>query len=119
DTECVEFFRFTRRELRQILPPPSLDQIIYRNRRQASPEEAFCILLSRLSAKVIFSKLFGKCRTWQSVIFNDVIKHLVTRYVEKLEWDFQHLTYHKLQSYAEYVGARARARGASVWGFVD
>ncbi|RPB20065.1 hypothetical protein L211DRAFT_577002 [Terfezia boudieri ATCC MYA-4762] len=59
-------------------------------------------------------KIFGKRRTWQSVVFNDVIKHLVTRYVKKLEWDFQHLTYHKLQTYAEYVGARA-----SVWGFVD
>lgn len=37
--------------------------------------------------------------------------------MEKLEWGFQHLTYDRLRSYAEYVGARGR--GTSVWGFVD
>lgn len=62
-------------------------------------------------------RLFGKSRTWQSVIFNDVVTHLITRYEEKLHWDTQRLTYQQLQSYAEYVGAHGR--GASIWGFVD
>jgi len=106
--------------MQQILLYLCLDQITYRNRRRASPEEALCVLLSRLSSNQRLKdemRLFGKSRTWQSVIFNDVITHLVTRYEEKLEWDSQRLTYYKLQSYAEYVGARGR--GASIWGFVD
>jgi len=49
--------------------------------------------------------------------FNDVVTHLVTRYRERLGWDSHRLTYNKLQSYAEYIGARGI--GASVWGFVD
>ncbi|RPB25027.1 hypothetical protein L211DRAFT_784062, partial [Terfezia boudieri ATCC MYA-4762] len=45
ETECIEFFRFTRSEIRQILPYLELDQITYRYRYQASAEEAFCVLL--------------------------------------------------------------------------
>ncbi|RPB29568.1 hypothetical protein L211DRAFT_776110 [Terfezia boudieri ATCC MYA-4762] len=120
EVECLEFFRFTKTEMQQILPYLCLDQITYRNRRKASPEEALCVLLSRLSSNKRFKDditLFGKSRTWQSVIFNDVITHLVTRYAEKLEWDSERLTYQRLQSYAEYVGVRGR--GVSIWGFVD
>lgn len=47
DTECLGFFRFTRREMQQILLYFTLDQIIYRYRRRVSPKEAFCALLAR------------------------------------------------------------------------
>ncbi|RPB26674.1 hypothetical protein L211DRAFT_856099 [Terfezia boudieri ATCC MYA-4762] len=118
ETECIEFFRFTRSEIRQILPYLELDQITYRYRYQASAEEAFCVLLSRLSSNKRLKdemRLFGKSRTWQSVIFNDVVTYLVTRYQEKLEWDSQRLTYKQLNQYADHVGLPAER----IWGFVD
>jgi len=85
--------------MQQILPYLELDRITYQHRYQASPEEAFCVLLSRLSSNKRLKddmRLFGKSRTWQSVIFNDVVNCLVTRYQEKLAWDSQRLTYKEL-----------------------
>ena len=84
--ECRQFFRFSRGEIRQILPYLALDVIAYRFRYTATPELAFCMLLSDGVS------LFGKSRTWQSVIFNDVVTHLITRYAAKLNWDNHRLT---------------------------
>ena len=76
------------------------------------------MLLARLSSNKRLKDemwLFGKRRTWQSVIFNYVINHLVIRYRDKLEWDDRWLTYSQLERYADYVDLR----GERVWGFVD
>ena len=96
EVECQEYFRFTQAEIRQILPYLGLDKIVYRHYCTATPELAFCLLLSRLSSNKHFKddlSLFARSRTWQSVIFNDIVTHLATRYVEKLDWDIRQLTY--------------------------
>jgi hypothetical protein len=54
DIECKEFFRFSRQEIQQILPYLALDNISYRHRYTATPELAFCLLLSRLSSNKRF-----------------------------------------------------------------
>ena len=54
EVECREYFRFTQAEVRQILPYLGLDEIVYRQRRTATSELAFCLLLSRLSSNKRF-----------------------------------------------------------------
>src|SRR5258706_16408167 len=100
EVECREYFRFTRTEIQQILPYLRLDEIVYRHRYTATPEVAYCVLLSRLSSNKRLKddlRLFARSRTWQSVIFNNVVTHLAVRYAQKIDWDTRRLTYCQLK----------------------
>ena len=49
DNWCIEFLRFSRQEIREILPYLHLDLCPWRNQYHPSPEAAFCLLLYQLS----------------------------------------------------------------------
>ena len=49
DEWCIEFLRFSRQEIREIIPFLRLDLCVWRNRYSPTLEEAFCLLLYKLS----------------------------------------------------------------------
>jgi hypothetical protein len=49
DEWCIEFLRFSRQEIREIIPFLRLDLCVWRNRYSPTPEEPFCLLLYKLS----------------------------------------------------------------------
>ncbi|RPA94495.1 hypothetical protein L873DRAFT_1830295 [Choiromyces venosus 120613-1] len=87
---------------------------------RSSPMEALFILLYRLSYSHRLKdclKIFGCSQTRLSVIFNDLVAYLISRYAEKLVWDRERLTISMLCQYAEAVKCVTGLPG--IWGFVD
>ena len=120
DERCEEFFRFTKDEIRLILPYLQLHEITFRCRIKVASETAFCLLLYRLSAPNRYKEnltIFGRGKTWQSIVITDIIDYLVERYRNKLFWDFRRLTYEQLYNYASAIEEVGGVQG--VWGFVD
>jgi hypothetical protein len=120
EESAIEYFRFSISEIRTILPYLGLEGLRYRNRLKASPEKAFCLVLYRLSAPNRFKEnlaMFGRSRAYQSIIFNDVVCHLASRYKTKMFWDPRRLTIDRLRMYAQAIGACGGV--SSVWGFID
>ncbi|RPA78918.1 hypothetical protein BJ508DRAFT_241067 [Ascobolus immersus RN42] len=121
DTDCLEYLRFTREEVFQIIRAFGLtDNYKWRNHSRATAEEAFCLFLFRLSHPHRLKdcmKLFGKSRTWCSHIFNDMACLLARKYKDRLEWDSQRLNLAQLQVYADAVEDASNVRG--IWGFID
>jgi hypothetical protein len=120
DEWCYEHLRFTKDEIRQFLLYLQLDTIEYRNRCTASPEVAICLVLWRLSYPRCYKDaqdLFGHSKSWQSIVFNDTILHLVNRFREMLFWDPQRLTLEKVKEYSRAISSRCPS--TRVWGFVD
>lgn len=62
-------------------------------------------------------KLFGCSRTRISVIFNDIVAYLISRYGETLWWDKRRLCYTTLRGYERAIHQVTGLKG--VWGFVD
>jgi DDE superfamily endonuclease len=120
DIEAFEFMRFTKAEIRQILPYLALDTIAWRNRYNPSLETTFCLLLWRLSFPSRYKEqinIFGRSRAWCSSVFNDVVCHLCHRFGRFLYFDDERLTRDQLRTYSEAI---RRINGAPrVWAFVD
>ena len=96
DDWCLEFLRFSRQEIREILPFFGLDMCTWRNRCHPSPEAAFCLLLYKLSWPHRLKDtlyLFGRSLAWQSSVYIDTLRHLVVRYRDMLFWDHTRLVY--------------------------
>lgn len=73
---CCHLTRFTPDEIYRFLPLLGLHEIRFRNRFEATPEEALAVVLIPLSYPVRYWSLmdkFGHSRSWLSVIFNDTI----------------------------------------------
>lgn len=84
---CCHLTRFTPDEIYRFLPLLGLHEIRFRNRFEATPEEALAVVLIRLSYPVRYWSLmdkFGHSRSWLSVIFNDTIIHLYRRFRKPL-----------------------------------
>jgi len=67
----------------------ALEEIEFRYRYRCSPEMAICVMLSRLSAPSRYKEhmqLFQRSRSWLSVVFNDVVIHLITRVRTIRQW---------------------------------
>jgi hypothetical protein len=106
DNWCIEFLRFSRQEIREILPYLRLDLCPWRNRYHLSPEAAFCLLLYRLSWPLRYKDtlyIFGRSRSWQSTIYVDILQYLVRRYQGLLYWDAGRLTKSTLSNYATII----------------
>ncbi|RPB10754.1 hypothetical protein P167DRAFT_490514 [Morchella conica CCBAS932] len=120
DEVAEEYFRFTKREIYDMLEQFNLQSIVYPARCICSAELALCITLSRLSSPSRYKDRFhqfGKSRSFQSNIFNAVICYLDSKYKVKLRWDERRLTLNTLRSYnngIKYIGGPD-----GVWGFVD
>lgn len=120
DILCSSLTRFTRAEIDLFLPLLGLEEIRFRNRIQATSEEALVVLLIKLSYPNQYWQMmdrFGHSRTWLSIVFNDTMIHLYRRYRKKLAWDNQRLTYEKLSSYA--MAIHNFGGGSCFWGFID
>ena len=117
---CYHLTRFTPDQIHRILPLLGLHEIHFRNRFQATAEEAFAVILIRLSYPTRYWTMmdrFGHSRTWLSVIFNDTIIHLYRRYRRILEWDDRRLTFKKLLEYS--MAIHNLGGGYCFWGFID
>jgi hypothetical protein len=113
-------FRFTHTQIRKMLEYFELESIGYRYKCKCPPETALCLVLFRLSAPCRYKELmylFQRSRGWLSVVFNDVVWHLVFRYQAKLEWDERRLTWDTLTRYAEAI--HDVGGGQNIWGFID
>jgi hypothetical protein len=120
DEQARRFFRFTKTEIHALVPHLHLDQIRFRNRYTAIPEEALCLVLYRLSwphRYVNTIHLFGHWHPWISTVFNDTIKHLAERYRQLLYWDHDRLTLDKTEEYASAVEAVCGV--PNIYGFID
>jgi hypothetical protein len=87
DDWCHEYLRFSRQNIKDIIPFLRLDLCVYRNRYNPSPEVAFCLVLYKLSWPHRLKDtldLFGQSRAWQSSVFNDTVIYLVSRYRDML-----------------------------------
>ena len=88
--ELCHGIRFTKDEIRRFLPLLRLDLVPWRYGYRPIPEEALCILLYRLSFPQRLKdclELLGCLRSRLSVIFNDTMCWLVSRYQQTLWWD--------------------------------
>ena len=121
DDEWIKLrLRFTRQEIRRILPLLYLEQVTYQFRYNPAPEKALCIVLARLAWPNRLADLmpwFGCSRSQLSVIFNDVVMHLFNLFREKLYWPSSHLSVNILKSFAQAIGRLGG--GDRVWGWLD
>ncbi len=98
--------RFTLRKVECILPLLSLHEICFQNRLQATSEEAFAVVLIKLSYPKRYWAMidrFGHSRTWLLIVFNDTRIHLYRRYQKKLAWDGRRLTFARLLIYSQAI----------------
>ena len=98
----------------------SLQDITFRYRYRCSSEMAICVTLYRLSAPTRYKELmqlFRWSRSWLSIVFNDVIVHLVTRYSDRMQWDEARLSRGTLLRYSEAI--HQAGGGQNIWGFID
>ena len=103
DVLCYHLTRFSPAEIHRLMPLLGLHEIRFRNRYEATPEEAFAVVLLRLSYPVCYWTLmdcFSHSRSWLSVIFNDTMIHLYRRFKKSLEWDERRLTNAELSEYS-------------------
>ncbi|PWW73575.1 hypothetical protein C7212DRAFT_216301, partial [Tuber magnatum] len=114
--------RFSKEEIHQILPYLKLHRIQWRYHYNPHPEEAFCILLYRLFYPYRLKnclKIFGSSRGRLSVICNDLVSYLISRYAETLFWDKWRLTFDTLQRYVYANTIKCTSGLPGIWGFVD
>ena len=111
---CYHLVRFSPEEIRRFLPLLGLETIRFRNRIQATSEEALAVILIKLSYPTRYWNMidrFGHRRTWLSIVFNDTLIHLFRRYRKKLEWDADRITFescqHMLWQSTTWVGGLA------------
>ena len=113
------WLRFTPEEIRQLVPLLNLEEVSFWHRYKADPETAFCVVVAHLSFPNRWEHLvdlFGRSKTWLSIIFNDVILFLAVRFSSVLLWHSQ-LTYSRLKVFADAIHKIDSTDG--VWGFVD
>jgi hypothetical protein len=116
---CRLYLRFTPIQIRRLLPLLKLESVLYRHRYTADPETAFCVVAARLSSPSrweTLSHLFGRSKSWLSIIFNDVVVFLAAQFGPLLFWHPQ-LTYSWMVTFVEAVEEKCGV--ADIWGFVD
>ena len=61
--------------------------------------------------------IFRRSRTWQSIIFGDVVEHLVAHYKDMLFWKGSLLSLPQIALYERAIGNFGSIQ--SVWAFID
>lgn len=120
DVLCYHLTRFSTQEINRFLPLLALHEIHFRNRLEATPEEALAVMLIRLSYPSRYWAMmdrFGHSRTWLCIVFNDTIIHLYRRYRKMLAWDNKRLTFERLSAYSQAI--HNLGGGSCFWGFID
>lgn len=123
DQRCLEFFRFTRPQIRDLCRQLELPAVMTAdNGIRWAPEEGFCILLRRLAYPcrlVDLEDIFGRHVSDLSRIGNCVCLFIVQRWGH-LATNFTQaawFTHERLQHYAAAVGAKCPL--ANCWFFLD
>ena len=109
-----------KEEIRTILLYLMLEDIAFPYCYKPTAELAFCLVLWRLAAPNRLKEnmyFFGRSRSWQSTIINEVIVHLVQRFSKKLHWDENRLTRECIQGYSNAIEETGGVKG--VWGWID
>lgn len=103
-----DFRRFTKAEIRRIVPFLGLESIPFRYGINSPPEEALCLLLRCLAFHIRlvdlqneFGHSFGLC----SSVLQDVALHLYKRWKDGLFWDSRRLTLGQLETFADAIEA--------------
>jgi hypothetical protein len=120
EANCIEYMRFSKEEIRRVVPLLHIDEIQFRHRYSISSEKAFCILLYRLAGELRWKDLcltFGMSRSALCSIFWDVLLFLYHRYRQFLFWDDARLTYRKILFFRDVITYRGGRR--NIWCFVD
>lgn len=116
DATCEAQLRFTKQEIRSIMPYLQLDLCPFSCRYKPSPELAFSIVLARISYPHRLKDqmdFFGRSRSYISVIYCDVVEYLVDRFDSFMFWDKDRMSMETLRRYCEAIGEEC------VWGFID
>lgn len=120
EEETRRKLRFSKAEIGVLITHFELHNVRYRRRLQPSPELALCITIAKLARPRTLADLcvtFGVSETFASVVINDVLEYLNTRYRRTLDWN-PLVDYTKMREYAEAI--RRRSQGVrKVWGFID
>lgn len=120
DSQFKHLMRFSRADLRRLLPLLRLDRIEWSNRNSPSEEEALGVLVFRMAYPRRYLDMmdrFGHGRSWICAVFKDVLIYLYKRYQRILEWDEDRLTYVQLLKYA--YALKRHGMGMSIWGWID
>lgn len=116
DAICQASFRFSKGEIRSILPYMRMDLCEISNRYQPSSELAFCIFLARLSYPNRLKDhihFFGRSRSYISSVFADVVLHITKRFRRFMMWDATRLNIQTLRRYVNAIGEE------NIWAFID
>jgi hypothetical protein len=100
------WLRFTVPQIQQLAPLLKLDQIVFRDRISADPSTALCVVCARLSYPgrwINLADLFGHSPAWLSVVFNDTMAFLVSKFARNLRWHRQLDDYTRLEVFSEAV----------------
>lgn len=115
-----ELFRFTKEEIRLIVPFLHLDRVPWKKRYSKTPEEALCIVLFHLSwphREKDTGRLFYCSAPRISSIFNDVCLYIWRRFQQPLLFDEHRLNLAKLREFAAVV--EEAGGGHRIWGWID
>lgn len=134
DATVCHLFRFSKKEIQQLVPLLHLEEICWSAYCHPSAETALCVLLCRLAYPgrlAVLVDRFGRSPTWCSYVFNDVAIHLWKTFRNLLEWH-PLLNYERMALYAEAVSDLLEVRDGSepprfvagegsalFWGFID
>ena len=124
DTECREFLRFTKAEIRELVLEFDLNSQDFMNTMKysgypATGEKALYMLLYRLAWPTRLKDMmlqFGCSRSYISTIVKLTVNYLYQRYHRKLFWDPNRLTLNQLQQYEMAISSRGCS---GIWGFID
>jgi len=126
DTECLEYLRFTRAEIVELVRNLGLAEwadsaVKMPGGYRRCPEQALCILLYRLASPGPLKDMmhvFGVSRSQISSVVNDLGSFLYERYHRKLLWDYQRLSSVQLHRYVQAINATV-GEPMGTWGFID
>lgn len=114
------WLRFTVPEIIELAPLLQLDQIEYRHRLHVDSTTALCITCARLSTPgkwYPLVDLFGRSRTWLSIVFHDTVSFLASTFASRLRWHPQLSNYTRLKEFSKAIHQLCGIQ--DIWGFVD
>jgi hypothetical protein len=114
--------RFTVAELRRLVTPLRLAEVVYRRRYTTSTDLAVALLTTRQANPdrlVRLNGLFGRSPAFLSTIYLDIVRHIVDTFRGFLAWNPRLNDYERLRRFGRAVGRRTGLGGERVWGFVD
>ena len=120
DAWCLEFLRFTKRQICELAWLLALPEH-FEGRCYAPATTALSLVLYRLSWPHRYKdcmEVFGHERSWLSWVFNGTCQHIYRQYYQTLQWNPTLLTPARLTYYCQKTQEKGETSGL-IWGFVD